>query len=100
MNPGRRTEEEARVTREVAARAIRRLDILEWVILAGAAFLAIVGGWLLAVLVAEAAGVPFRLAWTVGAILLFGVPGGLSLRRVRREDRERQRIQSSERRDG
>jgi hypothetical protein len=56
----RSAEEDARITREVAERAIRRLDILEWVILTG-----------------------------VAALLLFGVPGGIAWRRARREDRER-----------
>jgi hypothetical protein len=48
----RSDEETARVTQEITARAIRRLDILEWLIFAGAAGLAVVGGGLLALLLA------------------------------------------------
>jgi hypothetical protein len=85
----RSAEEDARITREVAERAIRRLDILEWVILTGVAALSIVGGWLVALVLSTATGMPFRPVWIVAALLLFGVPGGIAWRRARREDRER-----------
>lgn len=84
-------EEAARLTREVTARAIRRLDILEWVILAGAALLAGVGGWWVALVASAGIGLPFGPVWVVASILLFGVPGLLTVRKVRREDRERER---------
>jgi hypothetical protein len=48
--PGGIDEEAARITREVTERAIRRLDVLEWVILAGAVLFAVIGGWMVAVL--------------------------------------------------
>ncbi len=96
MTSPRHDEEAARRAREVAARAIRRLDILEWVILGATALLAVVGGWLVAVLVATAAGLPFGPVWTVAALLLIGVPVGIKIRRVRSEELERERRRRSE----
>lgn len=61
-------------TREDLNRAIRRLGILEWVILGAAALFALVGGWVIALLL-EDWGLPFRLTWTIASTLLFGVPG-------------------------
>jgi len=82
-------EEDARITREITVRAIRRLDILEWVILTGVAVLSVVGGWLVALVLSTAVGLPFRPVWIVAAVLLFGVPGAIAWRRTRREDQER-----------
>lgn len=79
-------EEAARVTREVASRAVKRLDILEWVILFVAAVLSAGAGALVALLVAPPLGVSFRTTWVVASLLIFGVPGWISIRRVRRED--------------
>lgn len=86
----RRRDEEtaARLTREIASKAARRLDVLEWVILAGAGLAAIGGGALVAFLMRELSGWPFRLTWMVSALVLFVVPGAIALRRVRREERE------------
>jgi len=84
------------VTREVAARAIRRLDILEWVILAGAAVLAVAGGWLVAAVLSTGAGLPFGPVWIVAALLLIGVPGLVTIRRVRSENREHERRKQSD----
>jgi len=84
----RNRSEEARLTREVASRAVRRLDILEWVILSGAAILSLVGGALLAALVSSSSGLAFRPTWVVASLLLFGVPGVIALRRMRRDERE------------
>ena len=82
-------ERAAQVTREVAARAIRRLDILEWVILAGAGVLAAAGGALVAWMLATPLGWPFRTTWVVASLLLFGVPGLVAMRRLRRDERLR-----------
>lgn len=97
MTPSRHDEEAARRAREVAARAIRRLDILEWVILGVAALLAVGGGWLVAAVLAPAVGLPFGVVWTVAALLLIGVPIGVTFRRVRSEELERERRTRSER---
>lgn len=87
MSRHRYDEETARRTREFAARAARRLDYLEWVILAVAVGAAVVGGALVALLVHELWVLSFRATWMLAAVLLFVVPGGLALRGVRREER-------------
>jgi len=97
MTPSRYDEEAARLAREVAARAIRRLDILEWVILGVAALLAVGGGWLVAVVLASVVSLPFGLVWTVAALLLIGVPAWVALRKHRSEELERERRRRSER---
>ncbi|GMV06681.1 MAG: hypothetical protein AMXMBFR53_29560 [Gemmatimonadota bacterium] len=84
----RRESAEARAVRRVASRAARRLDVAEWVLLLAAALFAVVGGALVAGLLSGPLGVPFRLAWLVAAAVMFGVPGLLALRKMRREDRE------------
>ena len=68
-------------------RAIRRLEILEWVILAGAMVLAIAGGAAVAWLIAPTAGFGFRPIWTVMSILLFVVPGVIAIMRMRKDER-------------
>jgi uncharacterized membrane protein len=80
-------EETARMAREFTARAARRLDYLEWVILAVAVGAAVLGGALVALLVHDSVGLSFRVTWVAAAILLFVVPGGLALRAVKREER-------------
>lgn len=76
----------SRAAREAMDRAIRRLNLLEFLILGGAAFAAVVGGWLTAWL-ARGLGVPFRPAWFLASFLLFAVPGVLVWRRDRRSSR-------------
>jgi len=80
--------EEARLTREIASRAVRRLDILEWVMLAGAVVLSLVGGALVALLLETSVGLSFRPTWVVASLLLFGVPGVIAMKRMRRDERE------------
>ena len=84
-------DEETRLTHEVALRAIRRLDILEWVTLSGAAMLAVGGGALLALLLEEMVPWSFRTIWIVAALLFFLVPGAVALTRLRREEAEARR---------
>ncbi|MEQ8328943.1 MAG: hypothetical protein RH859_00625 [Longimicrobiales bacterium] len=92
----RADEETARRVREVADRAVRRLDILEWVILLGAVVVALGGGALVALMVAEPLGWSVRGTWIVASLLLFGVPGAVVLRRTRREEEEiRRRLERS-----
>ncbi len=82
------TEEQARLAREVAARAVRRLDVLEWVTLSVVGLLSMGGGALVAALLGEALGTAFRPTWVVASLLLFGVPGVIALRRMRADERE------------
>ena len=87
MSERTRTQREAQVVHEVAARAIRRLDILEWVILAAAMILAIGGGAAVAWLIAPTVDVGFRPIWMVMSVLLFVVPGVIGIMRIRKDER-------------
>jgi uncharacterized membrane protein len=71
-----RREQEAELARKVMDRAVRRLDILEYLILLLALILALVGGALVAWILGTTFGTPFRLSWAVASLLLFVVPGG------------------------
>lgn len=64
-------------TRDVMERAIRRLNILEYVILGLAALLALLGGALVAWLLGEMVEIPFRLGWALASLFLFLVPGAI-----------------------
>ena len=77
----------ARAAGEVAKRAIRRLNVLEWVILAVAGGLGVGAAALVAPLIAAGVGIPFRWAWITLSVFLFGVPGAIVLLRARREER-------------
>ena len=68
-------QEDVRVIQEVAARAIRRLNVLEWVILGGAGLIAVLGGALVSWLIAAQLKVSFRLTWIGLSMLLLAVPG-------------------------
>ena len=81
-------QREAEIAHEVAARAIRRLDVLAWVILASAVALATAAGAAVAWLIEPMVGLGFRPTWTVASFLLFVVPGVIALIRMRREERE------------
>jgi hypothetical protein len=81
--------EASKVTSEVARRAIRRLDVLEWLIMAAMAVVAVGGGGLVALLVAGRSSPGFRGTWIVTSLLLLIVPGAVALARHRREERER-----------
>jgi len=68
-------QKDVRVIQEVAARAIRRLNVLEWVILGGAGLIAVLGGALVSWLIAAQLKVSFRLTWIGLSMLLLAVPG-------------------------
>ena len=74
-----------RVTQKVAARAIRRLNLLEWVIMGGAGLIAVFGGALVSWLIAAQLKVSFRSTWIVVSILLFAVPGLVVILRAGRD---------------
>jgi cytochrome c oxidase assembly factor CtaG len=78
--------ETARIAKEVASRAVRRLDVLEWVILLGAAALSALAGALVGVLASHMLGLSFRVTWVVSSLLIFGVPAWFAMRREKRED--------------
>jgi uncharacterized membrane protein len=74
------------VAAEVARRAIRRLDILEWVFIGGAVGMAVAGGGGVAWLVVPSGGRQFRTVWIVSSLLLFLIPGAIVLTRSKRAD--------------
>lgn len=71
-------------TRKAMERAIRRLNALEYVILAVALLLAMGGGALVALLLVASFELRFRPVWLVASVLLFVVPGLIALRREAR----------------
>lgn len=71
-------------TREEMDRAIRRLDVLEWLILLLAIGLALVGGALVAFILSSGTELSFRLAWVGSSILLLLVPGAVVWIQTRR----------------
>lgn len=84
---------------EVMDRAIRRLGILEALFLLLAAGAALLAGALVAWLLVQALGLPFRPTWAVASLALFILPGGISLWRVRRADAARRRAAHASERD-
>jgi hypothetical protein len=66
-----------RGTREDMRRAIRRLDALEWVILALATVLSLGGGAAVAWMLSLGTQLPFRLTWGVISIALLLIPGAM-----------------------
>ena len=71
-------EEETRIARDAMNRAMRRLGVLEAILLGAAAIAALAGGWLAALLARSAFGFPFRTTWLVSSLLLFVIPGVLA----------------------
>jgi uncharacterized membrane protein len=92
-------KEAARAGSEAARRAIRRLDVLEWVILAAAAVLETVGGLVVAVLFVGRSEERFRSTWIVASLLLLIVPGVIALARQRMDERRAEAGAPEERRD-
>jgi uncharacterized membrane protein len=89
--PSRGDRRDAELAREVARRAIRRLDILESVMIAGGAVLALVGGAGIAWLLAALDGFAFGPTWVVASLILFVVPGAVAIFIIRRDQREASR---------
>jgi formate-dependent nitrite reductase membrane component NrfD len=74
-------------TREEMERAIRRLNTLEYLILAASFVLALAGGGVVAFLLSSGTALPFRFTWGVVSILLLIIPGLLVFGRDQREKR-------------
>lgn len=92
-------KEDARVTSEVARRAIRRLDFLEWVILGAAVALAIGGGALVAWILAGSNNPNFRVIWVITSAVLLVVPGIVVFAKQRQEQRRKGAGSGEPRRD-
>jgi len=80
--------DDSELAREVAERAIRRLNLLEHLFLMVAAGAALLAGLLVAWLLSQSVEAPFRTTWAVSSLILFLLPAGVSWLRVRRDDRE------------
>jgi len=98
--PSRWEREASKATREVTRRAIRRLDVLEWIILAVTAALAVGGGGLVAMIVVGRSAPEFRGTWIVTSLLLLVVPGVVVLVKNRLEERKREASASGSDQDG
>ena len=70
--------------RRMMETAIRRLNALEYLILAVAMGLALLAGALAAWMAENLLGASFRLAWALSSLLFFVVPGWIVCRRERR----------------
>jgi predicted lysophospholipase L1 biosynthesis ABC-type transport system permease subunit len=70
-------------TREEMDRAIRRLNVLEYLILGFLVLVALLGGAAVAFMLSAGTDLPFRATWAVLSFLLLVVPGILVLGRDR-----------------
>ncbi len=95
--PGREpSAAEARAARKAMTRAIRRLNVLEWILLGAAAIASLTGGWLAALLGRSAFDLPFRATWLIASLLLFLIPGGVAMVAERRSRRAPPKDESNE----
>ena len=78
----------SREVRKVAERAIRRLNVIEYVILGAAAVLALLAGALAALLL-QPMGLPFRPTWAVASVAIFVVPAAVAYLRERKLERQK-----------
>ena len=83
----RAEREAAEQAREVTQRAIRRLDVLEWVVWGAGALMAMAAGALVAWVMSATVGWNARLTWIVASMLLFVIPGGAAIIRIRKNER-------------
>ncbi len=72
----RAAEARAEEKRKALGWTIQRLNVLEIIILFFALILALVGGILVAWILAASFSFPFRTTWAIASLLLFIVPGG------------------------
>lgn len=76
---GRRESADMREVRAGLDRAVRRLNVLELILLGAAVIVALAGGWLAALLGARAFGLPFRTTWITASLAFFIIPALLAL---------------------
>lgn len=88
---GEPTAQDALEAREAVSRAIKRLGVLETIIIGAAVIIALGGGWLGALLARGMFDLPFRTMWMVLSIVFFVVPAAISLGMERRGRRKRRR---------
>lgn len=79
--------EVAERVRVVARRAVRRLDIVEWVIFVLGVVLACLGGAFIAWMISSLAGWSFRPLWMGTSVLLFVVPGAMAIVQIKKDER-------------
>ena len=77
-------EEETRIARAAMSRAIRRLNLLEAILLGASVVAAVAGGWLAALLARSAFGFPLGTTWLFASLLLFAIPAALAWTMERR----------------
>lgn len=83
-----RAEREAAArAQEVTQRAIKRLDVLEWVVFGAGALMAMTAGAVVAWVMGIAVGWPFRSTWMASSLLLFVIPGGAAIIKIRKDER-------------
>ena len=82
MDPNRK---KAEASREALNWVLRRLTVLEYLILFLALAVALLGGALVAWVLSSSLGISFRGSWAVGSLLLFILPGGFVYLREFRE---------------
>ena len=85
---------------ETVERAIRRIGILEWVLLAVIVVLSLLGGAVIALLIVSLVEVPFRITWAVASVLIFVVPAATVWRREMGVTRPNPPITSDRQRPG
>ena len=83
----RAEREAAEQAREVTQRAIRRLNVLEWVVWGAGALMAMAGGALVAWVMGATVGWNVRQTWIVASMLLFVIPGGAAIIQIRKNER-------------
>ncbi len=93
------TPEETREARKAIRRAIKRLNVLETIIIGAAVVIALGGGWLGALLARGMFDLPFRTTWMVLSVLFFVVPAAVAWTIERRGRRARRRKKEEADRD-
>lgn len=88
MSRRRLADEKAiRRTQDVARRAVRRLRVLEWVLLGGAMVAALLAGAVTATVLSGPLGMSWRSIWIGASLVMFVVPGAVVLRKARMDER-------------
>ena len=83
----RAEREAAERAHEVTQRAIKRLDMLEWFAWGAGAVMAMGAGAVAAWVMGGLAGWSFRPTWIVASMLLFVIPGGAAIIKIRKDER-------------